>query len=46
MVNLYNPGSKGIYTIRLKVVKINLLVINQKNTILQGDIICANMKDD
>ena len=45
LVNLYNPGAKGTYTIRLKVPNKELNVVSQTNASLVGDIVCSNLKD-
>jgi hypothetical protein len=45
LVSLYNPGSKGSYTIRLKVQAQELNIISTANTFIPGDVACANTRD-
>lgn len=45
MVSLYNPGSKGIYSIRLRVPAADLNIVNHENSAVKGDVICGNLKD-
>ena len=45
LVSLYNPGSKGIYPIRLRVPSKDLNIVDQNNKAVTGDVICGNLKD-
>ena len=45
LVSLYNPGSKGIYPIRLRVPSKDLNIVDQNNKSVTGHVICGNLKD-
>ena len=45
MVSFYNPGSKGTYLIRLRVLPTELNIIDQNNKAIVGDVVCANLRD-
>ncbi|EAS02485.2 glycoside hydrolase family 38 amine-terminal domain protein (macronuclear) [Tetrahymena thermophila SB210] len=48
LVNIYNPSVTRIINIRIRVPDANITVINQKNQLLQADLICShpqNQKD-
>ena len=42
MIQLYNPGPKGTYQIKLKVPKFDFKVIDANNQAIQGDVFCPN----
>jgi hypothetical protein len=45
LIILYNPGSKGNYTIKLKVDEREMNIIGSNNATVAGDLICANPTD-
>jgi hypothetical protein len=45
LVSLYNPGSKGTYTIRLKVDEREFNIISSNGSTIAGDLICSNVRD-
>jgi hypothetical protein len=45
LLNLYNPGAKGTYSIRIKIDEREINIIGSNNTAIAGDIICSNIKD-
>jgi len=45
LVSLYNPGSKGTYSIRLRVPAKDLQVVSHKNEPIKGDVVCANPQE-
>ncbi|KAL4477150.1 hypothetical protein ABPG72_008884 [Tetrahymena utriculariae] len=42
LVNIFNPSATRIINIRIKVPDASITVINQKNQLLQADLICSN----
>ena len=42
IVALYNPGAKGTYPIKLRVPSMDLDIIAQDNSKVQGDVVCGN----
>ena len=45
LVSLYNPGTKGFHIIKLKVPSKELNIVDQDNNKIEGDIVCANLRD-
>ena len=45
MVNLYNPGTKGTYQVKINVPEVDLRIVNSKNEAIKGDVICSNTYD-
>ena len=45
LVNLYNPGAKGIIPIRLKVPSQEIKILSERNVPIEGDVVCLNPKD-
>lgn len=45
LVSLYNPGSKFDYIVRLKISAQEVNIFSIANTLIPGDVICANTRD-
>jgi hypothetical protein len=45
LVSLYNPGSNGTYTVRLKVDEREFNIISSNGSTITGDLICSNVQD-
>ncbi len=42
LIQLYNPGPKGTYQIKLKVPKLDLSILSIGNQAIKGDVFCPN----
>lgn len=45
LISFYNPSSGGLYNLRLKVPAQELNIYSIANTLIPGDVACANTKD-
>jgi len=45
LLNLYNPGAKGINQIKIRVPEHEFNVNSLATNNIQGDVVCPNMKD-
>ena len=42
LVNLYNPGAKGTYQVKISVPLYDLKIVGIDNKLIQGDVICGD----
>jgi hypothetical protein len=45
LLHLYNPGSKGNYTIKIKMSQIEINIVTVNNSTTNGDLICPNISN-
>lgn len=45
LLNLYNPGTKGTYTVRVKVQEQEFNIVSSAGANIPGDLICSNVQD-
>ena len=42
LIQLYNPGPKGTYQVKIKVPKTDLSILTVGNQVVKGDVFCPN----
>lgn len=42
LVNLLNPGAKGMYEVKINVPAYDLKIVGVNNNLVQGDVFCGN----
>lgn len=45
LLNMYNPGSKGTYEVKIKIDEKTLNIVSSNGSTINGDLICSNVKN-